>query len=75
MKRLLLLILMLPALSSCGARLASVSDDYVVVSHVTKATSSDAFRIANKECEKVSKQAFPVSEDTGASMATYKCVE
>ncbi len=75
MKKLIMFTLLLTVLTGCGARLVSANRDSVVVANVGASTKADAYRLAEKECSKFSKQAFHISNDESAGTATYKCVE
>ena len=74
-KKLIIFILILPVLTGCGARLVSADHGSVVVANVGPSTKGDAYRLAEKECSKFSKQAFHVSNNKAEGTATYKCVE
>ena len=74
MKNILLIILMMPILIGCGARLVNAGPNEVVIANVSKHTIGDADRIAEESCAAHSKQAFRVSNNSDGTV-TYKCID
>lgn len=73
MKTIFLIISILPILTSCGARLVSANSENVVVTNISKTTAGDGKRIAEKQCEKYSKQAFLLNKKSDGTV-TYRCI-
>ena len=78
MKRSILIIFLLLALTNCGARNVTPSLSNEPADNVVKSgssSSSDALHMADKECKKYNRRAIYVPDNTPDGQGTYQCVD